>query len=59
MGNMNSFFGGLTDKKMKEVFEEYDKDTSGTVDTQELLCMMDDLKLGNKDPSKNVQFLAE
>ena len=49
----------LTDAKMLATFQKYDKDKSFSVDTQELLCMMDDLKIGHKDPTKNAEFLAE
>eukprot|EP00729_Bicosta_minor_P019472 gene19472-12884_t len=58
MGFNFSKLDNLSDNKMLKVFMEFDKDGSLTVDTEELLMMMDELKLGTDDPVANAEFLT-
>ena len=59
MGFNFSKLDNLSDNKMLKVFMEFDKDGSLTVDTEELLMMMDELKLGTDDPVANAEFLTK
>merc|ERR1719379_277470 len=54
-----SDIGSLPEKKLREVFDQYDKDKSGTCDHMELLCMLDELKLGKHTTEQSVAFLTE
>jgi Ca2+-binding EF-hand superfamily protein len=59
MGAGFAKLGGLSIKKMRNVFDDFDKDGSGTVDHVELLLMMDELKIGAANPENNEEFLEE
>merc|ERR1719261_152109 len=59
MGGSIAKMGSLPEKKLRDVFDQYDKDKSGTCDHTELLCMLDELQLGKQTPEQSVAFLTE
>jgi len=59
MGGAMGKLAGLSNKKMKKMFEKYDADKSGTVSFEELLVMLEEEKLGHENPKDNVQFLTD
>ena len=59
MGGAMGKLAGLSNKKMKKMFEKYDADKSGTVSFEELLVMLEEEKLGHENQKDNVQFLTD
>lgn len=47
------------DQKVRLEFDKYDLDDSGTIDIDELMCLLDDLGLLTKLRTERVHFTAE
>ena len=47
------------EKKVRHEFDKYDLDDSGTIDIDELMCLLDDLGLLTKLKTERVNFTTE
>mmetsp|Transcript_117697 Transcript_117697/g.333588 ORF Transcript_117697/g.333588 Transcript_117697/m.333588 type:complete len:297 (+) Transcript_117697:74-964(+) len=59
MGGGASGLASASEPRLKEIFDQYDADRSGSINQVELLCMMDDLGMGKSSMHENVEHLTK